>query len=41
MKKVSETENKFAIPKAITLACCALTLGVDPYLGPEPDRKTR
>ena len=34
-----EKGEKFEIPKAITLACYALTLGVASYSGPEPNKK--
>ena len=30
---------QFTIPKAIELACYALTLGVDHYSGPDVDKK--
>lgn len=40
-EKGERNGEKFAIAKAITLACYALTLGVDSYSGPEPDRKNR
>ncbi len=38
-EKGERTGEKFAIPKAIELACYALTLGVDHYSGPEADEK--
>ena len=40
-EKGERNGEKFAIPEAITLACYALTLAVDSYSGPEPDRKKR
>ena len=40
-EKGERNGEKFGIPKAITLACYALTLGVDSYSGPEPNRKNR
>ena len=37
-EKGERNGEKFAIPKAIELACFALTLGVDSYSGPESDK---
>jgi transcriptional regulator with XRE-family HTH domain len=38
-EKGERNGEKFAIPKAIELACYALTLGVDHYSGPAVDKK--
>jgi len=38
-EKGERNGEKFAIPKAIELACYALTLGVESYAGPEIDKK--
>ena len=38
-EKGEQNGEKFQIPKAITLACYALTLGVASYSGPEPNRR--
>ena len=38
-EKGERNGEKFAIPKAIELACYALTLGVESYSGPETDKK--
>ena len=40
-EKGERNGEKFAIPKAITLACYTLTLGINSYSGPEPDKKKR
>ena len=37
-EKGERNGEKFANPKAITLACYALILGVDAYSGPERDK---
>jgi hypothetical protein len=37
-EKGERSGEKFAIPKAIELAYYALTLGVEPYSGPETDK---
>lgn len=38
-EKGERNGEKFAIPRAIELACYALTLGIGSYSGPETDRK--
>ena len=38
-EKGKRNGEKFELPKAITFACYALTLGVNLYSGPEPDKK--
>jgi len=38
-EKGERSGEKFAIPKAIELAYCALTPGVESYSGPETDKK--
>ena len=38
-EKGERNGEKFELPKAIKFASYALTLGVDRYSGPEPDKK--
>ena len=38
-EKGERNGEEFLIPKAIELACYALTLGIDNYSGPEVDKK--